>query len=135
MSGLAREWGIDFEPSPPADGELAEGKDLEVGHLKLQVLHTPGHSPGGVSLKVAGEPMVFSGDCLFQFSIGRTDFPGASHAALIKSIKEKLLTLGDNTEVYSGHGPPTLIGREKKYNPFLQEDQRGGGGGSSIIIP
>ncbi len=132
MSALARQWGIPFEESPPADGTLAEGDVVDAGAVKLEVIETPGHSPGGISLKVKDMPMVIVGDALFQFSIGRTDFPGASHAQLIKSIKDKLLTLPDDTEVYSGHGPPTLIGREKKFNPFLQE---GAGGGSGIIIP
>lgn len=137
MDGLAAQFGIPFDQSPPADGDLTEGQRLPVGSTTLEVLHTPGHSPGGVSFKIAGLPMVIVGDCLFQFSIGRTDFPGASHTLLIKSIREKLLPLGDNCEVYPGHGPPTIIGREKKYNPFLQDDggMPGGGGGSSIIIP
>ena len=78
--------------------------------------------------------LLFGMHSLFQFSIGRTDFPGASHEQLIRSIKEKLLPLGDDCEVYSGHGAPTLIGREKKYNPFLQDDAPRGGG-SSLIIP
>ncbi len=134
MSSMAQQWGIPFEPSPPPDGELDEGDVIEVGAVRLEVIHTPGHSPGGVSLKVKDMPMVVVGDTLFQFSIGRTDFPGASHSLLIRSIKEKLLPLGDDVEVYCGHGPPTLMGREKKHNPFLQD----GGqttGGSSIIIP
>jgi hydroxyacylglutathione hydrolase len=134
MSGLASQWGMEFEPSPPADGELNEGDLVTLGAVKLSVLHTPGHSPGGISLKVVDLPMVVVGDCLFQFSIGRTDFPGASHALLIKSIREKLFPLGDNCEVYPGHGPPTIIGREKKYNPFLQDDG-GPAGGSGLIIP
>lgn len=135
MNSLASQWGIPFEPSPPADGELTEDGRVEVGKVALKVLHTPGHSPGGVSLVIEGMPMVLVGDCLFQFSIGRTDFPGASHSQLIGSIKDKLIPLGDEYEVYSGHGPPTLIGRERKYNPFLQEDGTGGGGGSLIIAP
>ena len=136
MDAMASQFGIPFEPSPPADGELNEGQRIEIGRTALEVLHTPGHSPGGVSFKIAGMPMVIVGDCLFQFSIGRTDFPGASPSLLLRSIREKLIPLGDNCEVYPGHGPPTIIGRERKYNPFLQED--GGpaaGGGSSIIMP
>jgi hydroxyacylglutathione hydrolase len=135
MASLATQWGMDFEPSPPADGFLNEGDTVTVGAIKLDVLHTPGHSPGGISFKVKDMPMVVVGDCLFQFSIGRTDFPGASHAQLINSIKNKLLTLGDNCEVYPGHGPPTLIGREKKYNPFLQDDGGPAGGSGLIIAP
>lgn len=135
MNGLAEQWGIPFEPSPPADGDLIEGQTLKVGRVELEILHTPGHSPGGISLKVKDHPMVIVGDTVFQFSIGRTDFPGASHALLIRSIKEKLYPLGDDCEIYPGHGPPTLIGREKKYNPFLQEDGPAAGAGSGLIIP
>jgi hydroxyacylglutathione hydrolase len=134
MSGLAEQWGIPFDNSPPADGTIAEGDIIEIGETKLEVIHTPGHSPGGCSFKIKDMPMVIVGDSLFQFSIGRTDLPGASHAELISAIKEKLFPLGDDCEVYPGHGPPTIIGREKKYNPFLQDDTPTSGG-SSIIIP
>lgn len=134
MSSLASQWGMDFEPSPEADAFLEEGQTIEIGQVVLEVIHTPGHSPGGLSFKIKDMPMVIVGDCLFQFSIGRTDFPGASHQELIKSIKGKLLPLGDDCEVYPGHGPPTIMGRERKHNPFLQDDGPGGGG-SSIIIP
>jgi glyoxylase-like metal-dependent hydrolase (beta-lactamase superfamily II) len=135
MNAIAQQWGMAFEQSPPAGGTLEEGDVVEMGELKLDVIHTPGHSPGGISFKVRDMPMAIVGDCLFQFSIGRTDFPGASHALLIKSIKEKLIPLGDDCEVYPGHGPPTLIGREKKFNPFLQEDGAFGGGGAGLIVP
>ncbi len=121
MSDMAKGFGIKSDPSPPAEGTLEEGDLVKVGTVELEVLHTPGHSPGGISLKVKGKKMVLVGDTLFQFSIGRTDFPGASYEVLINSIKTKLLPLGDDCEVYPGHGPPTLIGREKKHNPFLQD--------------
>ncbi len=133
MNTLAEQWGIPFEPSPPADKTMVEGDVIEVGDVKLEVLHVPGHSPGGVALKIRDMPMVVVGDSLFQFSIGRTDLPGASHQALITAIKQKLFPLGDDCEVYPGHGPATLIGRERKYNPFLTDG--GVGGGPSIIIP
>jgi len=135
MEGIARQWGIDFKPSPPADDFLEEGDVYEIGEIKLEVLHTPGHSPGGLTFKVAGMPMVIVGDSLFQFSIGRTDFPGASHALLIKSIKEKIIALGDEYEVYPGHGPPTIVERERKFNPFLQDDGGASPGGGLIITP
>ena len=122
MSAMARQFGLRAEPSPPAGGTLEEGDTVTVGEIVLEVLHTPGHSPGGICLKVRGQDIVLVGDTLFQFSIGRTDFPGASHETLIQSIKEKLFPLGDNCQVYPGHGPPTLIGREKKMNPFLNEE-------------
>lgn len=133
MNALASQWGLAFEPSPPPDDTLEEGDVVELGELVLEVLHTPGHSPGGISLKVRDMPMVLVGDTLFQFSIGRTDFPGASHALLIRMIKEKLFPLGDDCEVYAGHGQPTSIGRERMHNPFLDDDDSQSG--SRIIAP
>jgi len=104
--------------SPPADKALRDGDVIQVGRVKLVVLHTPGHSRGGISL--LGEDFVFSGDTLFAGSIGRTDFPGASFEEIIHSIKTKLMTLPDHFKVYPGHGPVTTISSEKKHNPFLQ---------------
>ena len=100
-----------------ADELLAEGDEFEVGRFKFRVLHTPGHSPGGISLVSDG--VVFSGDALFFGSIGRTDFPGSDHQTLIKSIQNKLLTLPPETSVFPGHGPQTTIGQEKTVNPWL----------------
>ena len=105
--------------SPPADRFLAEGEEVEVGHITLKVLHTPGHSPGSISL--VGEGIVFSGDALFAGSIGRTDFPGASYDQLIDSIRTKLFTLDGSLKVSSGHGPESTIGWEKAHNPFFNE--------------
>jgi hydroxyacylglutathione hydrolase len=101
-----------------ADRKLLDGDVLLVGCLKLVVLHTPGHTKGGISL--LGDNVVFTGDTLFSGAIGRTDFPGGSHQELIQSIRSKLLPLPDAVEVYPGHESPTTIGNEKKYNPFLQ---------------
>lgn len=103
--------------SPEADRELEDGDVLTVGKLTLKVIHTPGHTPGGISL-LCGD-MVFTGDTLFAGSIGRSDFPGGSHETLIHSIKEKLLPLPDETVVLPGHGPRSTIGQEKDMNPFL----------------
>jgi glyoxylase-like metal-dependent hydrolase (beta-lactamase superfamily II) len=103
--------------SAPADRLLEEGDVINVGNIALEVLHTPGHTPGGICLKTGN--IVFSGDTLFYGSIGRTDFPGGSFKVLIKSIKEKLLVLPDETVVYPGHGTPTSIAFEKECNPFL----------------
>ena len=89
-----------------------------MGQLRFRILHTPGHTPGGICL--AGDGVLFSGDTLFAGSVGRTDFPGGSHATLMRSIKEKLMVLPDNTLVYPGHGPSTTIGEERAGNPFLQ---------------
>jgi hydroxyacylglutathione hydrolase len=101
-----------------ADRKLSDGDTLQLGTLKLKVLHTPGHTPDGISLLV--DNAVFTGDALFAGSIGRTDFAGGSFQELINSIKTKLLPLPDNFKIYSGHGPPTTIGDEKRHNPFLQ---------------
>lgn len=113
--------GRDFT-SPSADRLLEEGDELEVGELKFKVIHIPGHTEGGICLFCQDEtpPVLFSGDTLFQFSIGRTDFPGGSYKKLVNGIKEKLLVLPSETVVYPGHGPQTTIGAEKRNNPFLQ---------------
>jgi len=105
--------------SPPQpDRLLKDGDSIEIGDLHFEVLHTPGHSSGGISL--LGHGVVFSGDTLFNFGIGRTDFPGCSHELLMKSIHEKLMVLPDETIVYPGHGPLTTIGDERRGNPFLR---------------
>jgi len=96
---------------------LRDGDVIEIDSLRFTVLHTPGHSLGGISLY--GHGMVFTGDTLFNYGVGRSDFPGCSHRQLIDSIKRKLMSLPDDTIVYPGHGPPTTIGEEKRGNPFL----------------
>lgn len=102
----------------PADAFLNEGDVLRVGTtVEMQVVHTPGHSPGSVSLIMSDR--VISGDALFAGSIGRTDLPGGDFETLIRSIKEKLLTLPADTQVFPGHGPPTTVADEKAYNPFV----------------
>ncbi len=106
---------IDSPPKPQI--RLKDGDVIDVGDLSFTVLHTPGHSPGGISLY--GHGVVFVGDTLFNFSIGRTDFPGCSHRQLINSIKSKLMNLPEDTVVYPGHGPKTTIRNERQYNPFL----------------
>lgn len=97
---------------------LKDGDIIDIGDLHFTVHHTPGHSPGGIS--IVGHGVVFSGDTLFNFGIGRTDFPGCSHAQLMDSIHNKLMTLPDDTVVYPGHGPATTIGDERRGNPFLR---------------
>ena len=104
----------------PADLLIEEGSVIEQAGIKLEVFHTPGHTPGGICLYSKDEQIVFSGDALFADSIGRTDLPNGSMTQLVKGIKEKLLTLPDETIVYPGHGPITTIGQEKAHNPFLQ---------------
>ncbi|TMG68904.1 MAG: MBL fold metallo-hydrolase [Chloroflexi bacterium] len=96
---------------------LAEGEPYRAGSLEFDVLHTPGHSPGGVTLKIDG--FLFTGDALFAGSVGRSDFANSNSAALLEGIRSKLLTQPDEMIVYSGHGSATTIGRERKVNPFL----------------
>lgn len=107
--------------SPPdVDGFLQEGKKIVFGQESLEIFHTPGHSPGGISL-YDGKGKVCVGDTLFAGSIGRTDIPGGSFVLLEHSIKTKLFALPDNILVYPGHGPDTTVGWEKRTNPFFQE--------------
>ena len=101
-----------------ADRLLADGEVLTIGDFTLKVLHTPGHTPGGISL--LGDKAVFVGDTLFAESIGRTDFPGGSYSQLIQSIKTKLMVLDDDVKAFPGHGPATTIGWERRQNPFIQ---------------
>lgn len=102
---------------PPPDIILKGNEKFEVGDLVLEIIHTPGHTPGGISIKVGN--IVFTGDTLFAGSVGRTDFPGGSYDELINSIREKLLSLGDNISILPGHGEPSTLIIEKKINPFL----------------
>lgn len=110
---LAMLFGLYMKPSPEPDLLLREGDVVRVGRFELKVIHTPGHTPGSISL--LGEGMIFSGDTLFQGSIGRTDLPGGSFELLIETIKTKLLTLPDETVVHPGHGEPTTIGEERRW--------------------
>ncbi|MDL2280244.1 MBL fold metallo-hydrolase [Selenomonadales bacterium OttesenSCG-928-I06] len=102
-----------------ADKLINDGDIIEFGNVKLNVIHTPGHTKGGICLYNEKEKTLFSGDTLFAESIGRTDFPGGSYKTIIKSIKEKLFILPDETVVYPGHGEMTTIKHEKQYNPFV----------------
>ncbi len=118
ISMASQAFGISVENSPPADRTIGEGDQITFGDITLNVIHTPGHSPGGIALSADG--VVFVGDSLFYGSIGRTDFPGGDYNTLISSIKNKLFPLGDEVVVYTGHGPETTIGQEKRMNPFLK---------------
>jgi glyoxylase-like metal-dependent hydrolase (beta-lactamase superfamily II) len=100
------------------DEELRDGQELALGTYLIKVIHTPGHSPGGVCFHAPGA--LFTGDTLFAGSIGRTDFPGGNHAQLIQGVKQKLFPLGDDLRVYPGHGPHSTIGQERRYNPFFR---------------
>jgi glyoxylase-like metal-dependent hydrolase (beta-lactamase superfamily II) len=109
--------GGSFSQLPKPDRLLKDGDTIDIDGLHFTVLHTPGHSPGGISLY--GHEIVFTGDALFNYGIGRTDFPGCSYDQLMDSIQNKLMTLPDETIVYPGHGPSTTIGEERRGNPFL----------------
>jgi len=114
-------YGISMEPSPPPDKFLSDGDEVHFGNSMLKVIAAPGHSPGGICFYAVEEKMLVSGDVLFQSSIGRTDLPGGNYQILMESIFNKVLPLPGETKVYSGHGPVTTIGDERKNNPFLIE--------------
>lgn len=118
LSADASMFGLSAENSPGPDRALTDGDTIEFGNRKLTVLHTPGHSPGGIALY--GNGCLFVGDTLFAGSIGRTDLPGGDYDTLIRSVREKLFTLPEDTRVFCGHGPETTIGREKRHNPFFR---------------
>lgn len=111
--------GLDFDVPPPLSRNWQDGEIYAVGRLNFKIMHTPGHSLGHVVLAEEQTRKVFSGDCLFAGSIGRTDLPGGDYDQLINSIVEKILPLGDDFTVYSGHGEDTNVGHEKFSNPFL----------------
>ena len=117
LPAQAAAFGLTCSGIPKVDKYIEEGEKVEFGKISFNVLQTPGHSPGSVTY--ATEGLAFSGDVLFDGSIGRTDLPGGDFNILINTIKTKLFPLGEGTIVYSGHGPPTTIGREKESNPFL----------------
>ncbi len=106
--------GLGFTP----DGDLFDGQEIVVGSYKIFVIHTPGHSPGGVCLHAPGA--VFTGDTLFAGSVGRTDFPGGDHNSLVNNVVKKIFPLGDELRVYPGHGPVTTLGKERMNNPFFR---------------
>lgn len=117
----ARMYGLDGVRAVTPDRWLNEGDTVLVGGLDLEVLHCPGHSPGSVVLFARKERFALFGDVLFNGSVGRTDLPGGNGAALIDSIRTKLLPLGDDVTFICGHGPTSTIGHERETNPFLQE--------------
>jgi hydroxyacylglutathione hydrolase len=111
-------YGMDGVTRPRVDADLADGQEIPLGELTLRIIHTPGHSPGGVCIAV--EDQLICGDTLFAGSIGRTDLPGGSTEVLLDSIRSKLLdNLDDNTVIHPGHGPASTLGRERVSNPFL----------------
>jgi hydroxyacylglutathione hydrolase len=117
--GGAQWFGLPADPGPEPGLLVREGDTLKVGQLCFQITHAPGHSPGHIMLYEANEGVLFDGDLLFNRGIGRSDLPGGSHVVLMQSIREKILTLPDDTVVYSGHGPATTVGAERRLNPWL----------------
>jgi glyoxylase-like metal-dependent hydrolase (beta-lactamase superfamily II) len=118
LSDNAMLFGLESDNSPPADRTLEHGDTVSFGTVTLEILHTPGHTEGGISLCTG--KAVFAGDTLFAGSVGRTDFPGGDMEILKRSIRDRLFTLDDDVTVYPGHMDITSIGAEKKYNPFVR---------------
>ena len=117
LSEMAESFGMAMDNSPPPDRTLKDGDKITFGDITMDVIHTPGHTPGGISLVT--DKKAFVGDTLFAGSIGRTDFPGGDFNTLIESIQKRLFPLGDDVTVYCGHGPETTIGMERRTNPFV----------------
>ncbi len=117
--------GFQYQDPLPVDHYFEDEQTLSVGNMKLTVMHTPGHSPGSCCLRIHEDSAtetwesLYSGDTLFQLSVGRTDFPGGDHRTLVKSIKQRIFPLDDDTRVCPGHGEETTVGFEKRVNPFL----------------
>lgn len=116
---VATMYGLMTENSPAPDLFLEDGLLITFGGHELSILHTPGHTPGGCCLYLEAQGKVITGDTLFAEGVGRTDFPGSSHEALMEGIRTRLMTLPDSTAAYPGHGPSTTIGHEKRYNPYI----------------
>lgn len=121
MKSQAAEFGLPFKvESAGVSHELSDGEKIRIGNGALEVIHVPGHSPGGIALYDPSDGFLISGDTLFEGSIGRSDLPGGNLARLLESIKKRLYSLPDDTVVYPGHGDPTTIGREKQFNQFVR---------------
>ncbi|HUP89523.1 MAG TPA: MBL fold metallo-hydrolase [Longimicrobiales bacterium] len=115
----AAQFGMQVEKLPPVDMQLHDGQQLNLAGITLDVYHVPGHCPGHVIFYVKDAKTAFVGDVVFQGSIGRTDLPGGSYQVLMQSIRDHVMTLPDDTVLYSGHGPETTVGEERKSNPFI----------------
>jgi glyoxylase-like metal-dependent hydrolase (beta-lactamase superfamily II) len=118
--GGAAWFGVSVKESPPPDQELSHQDEITIGTLQFQVLHTPGHSPGSVTLYIKHESAAFDGDVLFAMGIGRTDLPGGDWDTLLSSIRDVLFSLPDETTLYPGHGPETTVGQERRSNPWVR---------------
>lgn len=113
------QFGMRVEAPPPPTHELTPGETLALAGMHLEVRYVPGHAPGHVLLYDAAAGVAFVGDVVFQGSIGRTDLPGGSYQVLMQSIREQVMTLPDETRLYSGHGPVTTVGEERRFNPYI----------------
>jgi len=121
MPEAARQWlGREVAPPPPIDAFPVDGQDIEVAGVTLRVIHTPGHTPGSISLYAADAHLLFSGDTLFRESIGRTDLPGGDTETILQSIRQRLYALPDDTRVLPGHMQETTIAYERAHNPFVR---------------
>ncbi len=118
IKGQGALFGISFRQPPVPSGFISEKSELKIGNIDVKVIETPGHTPGGLCFYIGG--FILSGDTLFETSIGRTDLPGGSYSSLINSIKNKLLVFEDSVKVFPGHGSPTSIGIERRFNPYLK---------------
>lgn len=118
--GGASYFGLEIDDCPEATKWIADSDFVNVGEYKFQAFHTPGHTTGHLVFYCESESILFSGDLIFQGSIGRTDLPGGSFDQIIRSIKNKVFSLPDDTIIYSGHGPASNVGFERKNNPFLK---------------
>lgn len=116
-----RMFGVPTSDVPKVDGWISDGDVFEFGTKRIEVIHTPGHSPGGCCLWLPADRVLITGDTLFAGSIGRTDFPGGSLEVLVASIRDRIFPLGDDVTFYSGHGPPSTLGEERLNNPFVGE--------------
>jgi glyoxylase-like metal-dependent hydrolase (beta-lactamase superfamily II) len=121
VAASARRWGLEIRQPEVPEASLADGQVIRVGERHLVALYTPGHAPGHLSFYAEAEGLVFDGDVLFHRSIGRTDLPGGEFATLMRSIREKLFALPDETLILPGHGTSTTVGDERRHNPFLQD--------------
>jgi hydroxyacylglutathione hydrolase len=119
MPQSAAMYGVNAEPSPMPEKFINDGDKIQLGKYEFECIYTPGHSPGSISFYNRENKLLIGGDVLFNGSIGRSDLPKGDHETLIRSIKERILTLGDDIKVYSGHGPSTDTGYERQTNPFL----------------
>jgi hydroxyacylglutathione hydrolase len=116
-----RAMGMEYDPPPEPTRFVEHGEIVEVGDLRFEIRHCPGHTPGHIVLVDHEAKTVFTGDCLFNGTIGRTDLPGGNYERLIRSIREQVLSLDDDFTACCGHGPDTTVGREREYNPFLRD--------------